>query len=71
MEVLGQIVKAVAAPATVMLRFAVAVRMGLLASLTLAVKFDVVAPVGVPAMAPVFEFSVRPAGSEPAERDQA
>lgn len=35
-------------------------------STTWAVKLNVPAEVGVPAIAPVVEFSVRPAGNEPA-----
>ena len=41
-----------------------------LASVTLAVKLEVPAVVGVPDTTPVDAFSVRPAGSEPALIDQ-
>ena len=43
---------------------------GLLASVTLTVKFDVCAVVGVPVSAPVEPFRDSPAGSPPELRDQ-
>ena len=58
------------AGAMVMLRFAVAVTTGVAESFTCTVKDDVVAVVkGVPAIAPVVELSVRPAGKVPVVTD--
>jgi len=51
--------------ATVMLRFAEAEVAGEPESVTLTVKLEVPAVVGVPEIAPVAAVSVRPAGSEP------
>ncbi len=50
---------------TVMLRFAVADPCGLEESVTLAVKFDVPDAVGVPVIAPVLVFKLKPAGRLP------
>jgi len=53
------------AEATVMLRFAEAEVAGEPESVTLTVKLEVPAVVGVPEITPVAAASVRPAGSEP------
>ena len=56
------------AGAMVMLHWLVAVPEALLRlSITSAVKLNVPAIVGIPVIAPVAAFSVRPGGSEPAE----
>ena len=48
----------------------VAVCIGLLASLTRAIKLNVPAAVGVPVMAPLEELSARPVGRDPLAMDQ-
>lgn len=51
---------------TAMLRFAVAVfAVGVSESVTVTVKFDVPAVVGVPLIAPVLELSISPVGNDP------
>lgn len=50
---------------TVMLRFAVAEPFGLEESVTFTVKFEVPDAVGVPVIAPVLVFTLRPAGRLP------
>ena len=62
----GRLVVVIANAAfTVMLRFAVAESFGLEESVTFAVKFVVPEAVGVPVIAPVLAFRVRPAGKLP------
>src|SRR3974390_1811536 len=55
---------------TVMLRDLLVVCTGVPASFTRAVKANVPVAVGVPAIAPLLEFSVRPGGSAPLAMDQ-
>jgi hypothetical protein len=68
--VLGQIDTTGGTELIVILRDLVSVCMGLLASLTWAVKLKVPAPVGVPLMTPLLAFSVKPTGREPLAIDQ-
>ena len=61
-----EVVETASAAFTVMLRFAVAVcALGVLESVTLAVKLEVPAAVGLPEIKPVLLFSISPLGRLP------